>query len=179
MPPLTRWLRWLPRSLANEIGYALLRRPKRRGHVAPTREAIEAMLERLANDGVTVREILVSPAEYHDYVERAGYRTRYPHYYPGNVAEKALEHHLAHQLLNLTSADVYIDVASERSPVPEIYQRLFGCRTYAQDLGYPTGINDRRIGGDAAAMPGPTASRRRWHSIARLSISRATPTEGS
>lgn len=155
MPPLTRWLRWLPRSLANEIGYSLLRPPKRRGRVAPTQATIEAILSRLANDGITVREVRVSPAEYHDYVERAGYRTRYSSYYPSNRAEKALEHFLAQRLLNLTSADVYIDVASERSPVPEIYQRLFGCRTYAQDLEYPGGINGGLIGGDAAAMPVP------------------------
>jgi hypothetical protein len=39
--------------------------------------------------------------------------------------------------------------------VPEIYHRLYGCKTYAQDLTYPLGVHGDRIGGDAAALPLP------------------------
>ena len=71
----------------------------------------------------------------------------------GNQQEKALEHYLALTLLELTREDVFIDLASEHSPVPEIYARLTGARTYSQDIMYPEGVDGNRIGGDACAMP--------------------------
>ena len=49
-------------------------------------------------------------------------------------------------------------IASEGSPVPEIYQRLYGCATYAQDLAYAPGLHGNRIGSDAAALPLPDGS---------------------
>ena len=48
---------------------------------------------------------------------------------------------------------MFIDLASEHSPVPEIYARLTGATTYSQDIMYPEGIDGNRIGGDACAMP--------------------------
>lgn len=147
--------RRLPRPLGNEFAFALLRSPKRRGRVDPTATAVTGILDRLSRDGVPVRELGISVPEYCDYVEQAGYRTQYPMYYAANRVEKSLEHFIAQKLLALTPADVYLDIASEQSPVPEIYQRLFGCRTYAQDLAYPAGIHGCRIGGDAAGLPVP------------------------
>jgi SAM-dependent methyltransferase len=50
---------------------------------------------------------------------------------------------------------VFVDLASEHSPVPDIYKALTGCTSYRQDIMYPAGIQGDRIGGDAAAMPVP------------------------
>jgi SAM-dependent methyltransferase len=58
-------------------------------------------------------------------------------------------------LLDPSENDVYVDIASEGSPVPEIYSNLFGTKVYRQDLAYPDGINENLIGGDAANMPVP------------------------
>src|SRR5262249_21671490 len=71
--------------------------------------------------------------------------------------EKALEHFLAARLTRLRAGEVCIDVASQNSPVPDLYARLFGAEMFEQDLAFPPGRSGRRIGGDAAAMPGPDA----------------------
>jgi SAM-dependent methyltransferase len=39
--------------------------------------------------------------------------------------------------------------------VPEIYQNLYGCKTYKQDLQFKPGIQGTVIGGDASHMPLP------------------------
>lgn len=145
----------LPRSARYEFFYARMRSPKCRGSVNLLPAAEPAMLDVLRGYGLPIRDLVVQPSEYRSYIEAAGYRERYPVYYPNHFPEKSLEHFIAAKLLELGPDDVYIDVASEESPVPEIYQRLFGCRTYAQDLSYPRGVAGRRIGGDAAAMPLP------------------------
>ena len=82
-------------------------------------------------------------------METAGYATRYPNYYVGNEAEKSFKHFVSFQLLALKPGDILIDVASEGSPVPEIAQRLYGANAYAQDIMYPEGLLEKRIGGDA------------------------------
>src|SRR5262249_17343170 len=48
-----------------------------------------------------------------------------------------------------------MDVASQHSPAPDIYERLHGATMYTQDLVYPPGVHGRRIGGSAAALPLP------------------------
>ena len=92
---------------------------------------------------------------YRAYVERAGYRGPYKEYYAGNQVEKSLEHFVGLTLLGVTKDDVFVDLASEHSPVPDIYRALTGCTSYRQDIMYPAGIEGDRIGGDAAAMPVP------------------------
>lgn len=86
---------------------------------------------------------------------------RQKQYYGGHEGktfpEKSLEHYVATKLLEPNAEDVYVDVASQHSPVPEIYAQRFGCTVYKQDLSYPDGVHDGCIGGDAAAMPVPDA----------------------
>lgn len=92
---------------------------------------------------------------YKKYFDDAQYAIKYPDYYLGNQIEKSLEHYLALSLLNLNTKDVFIDLASEHSPIPEIYARLTGATTYSQDVMYPPGINGNCIGGNACSMPVP------------------------
>jgi SAM-dependent methyltransferase len=115
-------------------------------------EQIRAVAEQ---DGLVLTPLTVNAADYADYYQRAEYDRRYPDYYAGNRPEKTLEHYLSVQLLQLEKADVFIDLASEHSPLPEIVGRLFGCSSYSQDIMYPEGVYDRQIGGDACAMPVP------------------------
>ena len=105
--------------------------------------------------GLPLTPYRINIADYRQYVHRAGYPTRYRDYYPGNQLEKSLEHYLAYRLLDLQPDDVFVDLASEYSPVPEIYQRLTGAQVYAQDIMYPEGLHGRHLGSDAAAMPVP------------------------
>jgi len=92
---------------------------------------------------------------YRIFFDAAGYQTRYPDYYAGNLPESSFEHFAALDLLNPGPSDVFIDIASEGSPLPEIAARVHGCRPYAQDIRYADGVSGNRIGGDACTMPVP------------------------
>jgi SAM-dependent methyltransferase len=134
---------------------AQIRDPKTSEPFHYTADVIERILGDLSAQGINVQELTIDPAEYRAYFDAAGYAVRYPEYYSFNLPEKSLEHFLAAKLLGLGPGDVYVDIASEHSPVPEIYARLFGCTSYRQDLAYPEGLQGDTIGGDAAAMPVP------------------------
>jgi SAM-dependent methyltransferase len=135
--------------------YRRLRNPKHWGYLRSREDTNDLIAASLRSVGVNVVSMNLDPQEYHDYFERAEYRTRYPRYYKGNIHEKSLEHFIAQKLLTLSPGDIYIDIASQHSPVPEIYSRLYGCQTYAQDLAYAHGIHGHKIGGDAASLPLP------------------------
>lgn len=139
--------------ILNRYYFARIRPPKRWGF--PTDFTSDRIVDALVAQGIPVESATVDVDGYHEYFDRAEYSRRYPGYYQQNLPEKSLEHFLAEQLLGIGADDVYIDVASETSPVPEILQRLHGCRTYAQDLVYEPGIHGSRIGSNAAAMPVP------------------------
>lgn len=133
--------------------YEAIREPKHLGGVVYTPESLSSIQQGLRSLQYTIRDYTIDAGDYRAYFAQADYEHRYPQYYPAHLAEKSLEHYLAARLLKLGPEDVYIDIASEGSPVPEIYERLFGCETYRQDLAYPAGLNGRVIGGDAAQMP--------------------------
>lgn len=143
-------MRQIIRSAETAFYYSRLRRPKRWGWL-PSDET--RIISELGNLGFPVRDVTVSIDQYKAYFEQAGYSVRYPKYYPNNIVEKSFEHFIAQQLLLLSPDDVYIDIASQGSPTPEIYHRLYGCRSFAQDLSYDPGLNGNRIGSDAASLP--------------------------
>jgi hypothetical protein len=118
-------------------------------------DGIATVVERLRGHGVAVEPLPVDAARWRRYAEDAGYKGRYPHYYPTNWIEKSLEHLLSLETLQLDRDQVFIDVASEGSPLPEIATRLAGSRSFAQDIMYEPGIHGSRIGGDATSMPVP------------------------
>ncbi len=135
--------------------YARLRRPKHWGWLSSDETKL---IESLYQFDIPVQDFHIDVNEYKDYFKEAGYAIRFPEYYAWNIAEKSLEHFVAQRLLQLNATDVYIDIASEGSPVPEIYHRLYGCVTYAQDLSYAPGIYGNKIGSDAASLPLPDGS---------------------
>jgi len=109
----------------------------------------------LRSAGLDVRSFEGTQAELRDYESRADYAGRYPGYHDGNQPEKRFEHYVAMSLLGLGPDDVFIDVAACSSPLPEITARVFGCRSYGQDIMYAAGIQGEYIGGDACDMPVP------------------------
>ncbi len=118
----------------------------------PQVERIRAAAEQA---GLSLTPRVVDAAEYADYYRKAEYDARYPDYYAGSRPEKTLEHFLCLQLLQIQPTDVFIDIASEHSPLSEIVGRLFGGASYSQDIMYAEGLQGRQIGGDACAMPVP------------------------
>lgn len=117
--------------------------------------ALATVAESLRQHGIATDPLTVDAVRWRAYATEAGYQARYPQYYATNWIEKSLEHQLSLDALSLRAGHVFIDVASEGSPLPEIATRLTGCRSYAQDIMYEPGIRGARIGGDATAMPVP------------------------
>ena len=99
---------------------------------------------------------VLNDAEVAAFAEKAEYEFYYPDYYRGRDLmrlKKIREHFMAARLLNLQKEDIYLDVASQSSPAPAVYEWLFGCRVLRQDLQYPPGRHGRVIGGSAGHMP--------------------------
>jgi SAM-dependent methyltransferase len=135
----------------SDLGYTVVR-----GGVDMTAPGVmERIGELAALKGLAFRDYPIEAARYRKYVVRAGYPTQYRDYYPGNQVEKSFEHFVCLDLLHVDSSDVFIDIASEHSPLAEISARLTGATTYSQDIMYPDGIVGSRIGGDACSMPVP------------------------
>jgi glycosyltransferase involved in cell wall biosynthesis/SAM-dependent methyltransferase len=93
--------------------------------------------------------------DYHSWFQQAGYATTYCDYYSSNQYEKSLEHYAAYNLLKLKKNDIFVDLASEHSPVSGIYQKFSHAKTYTQDIMYPPGLIGNQIGSDACSMPVP------------------------
>ena len=109
----------------------------------------------------------VDASEFSEYLERAQFDRRYRDYlsfYSGFLRKKLLEQFLATKLLRFDETDVFVDVASERSPFHEIVARLYGSETYSQDLCYAAGVQNRRIGSRASSLPLPD------HSVSKISV---------
>lgn len=114
-----------------------------------------AIHDALLAAGFPLEELDVPVDAYRNYVQAAHYspETYGPYYY--HVAGKSLEHFLSLLYLDLGPAEVLIDIAAAVSPFADIVHRLYGCRTYRQDLIYPIGVHGDRIGGNAAQLPVP------------------------
>jgi hypothetical protein len=110
-----------------------------------------AIIKELRENGFNIIDFEINVTDYREYVNIAEYQ-KFPHYKPPNFIKKSLEHYLAAKFLNLSKEDVYIDIASANSPSPEIYNKLYGCKFYRQDLIYPEGIHGNVIGGDAGNL---------------------------
>lgn len=132
-----------------------IRPPARLG--PPTTGEVEAdrLVLELRVLGVPVIDWFVDAADVAAYIQQAGYATRYADYYPGNRMEKALEHYVAARLLSFSPGQRYLDVASEGSAAPAIYEELFSVESWRQDLAYAPGVHGRTVGSDAARMPLP------------------------
>jgi SAM-dependent methyltransferase len=118
----------------------------------------EAFAQSLEARGVPVKRWSIDVSGYWTYVTQARYHD-FPYYYQNGRApalvEKTVEHYVAAELLDLSPNDIYVDIASANSPVPDILRQTVGCAVFRQDLIYPPGLNGDTIGGDATHMPVP------------------------
>ncbi|MEZ2320221.1 MAG: glycosyltransferase [Microcoleus sp.] len=127
-----------------------IREPKIKEWVPPCNgDLISSSFRQL---GIEVVDYLVDIIEYKKYFQDASYLKNFPEYH-FSLPEKSLEHYLAIQLLNLSSSDIYIEVASEAPIAPKIYQRLYGVKSYVHSSAYPSGINQDMIGGNVTNLP--------------------------
>lgn len=124
----------------------------------PAEKAYPEVKRQLIQIGFDVLPLTIDVKDYKRYLERARYPAPYIPISSPSFPEKTLEHYLAFKLLNLRPFEIYVDIASAGSPVPEIYRNLSGCKTYRQDLVYPPGIHGNKIGCDASDLPLPDSS---------------------
>ena len=123
-------------------------------------EILNAIHESFSKAGITVSDMKIDVEEYHNWIARAAYPPQcYAEEGYGRhvFSQKTLEHYIACKMLDLIKGDIYLDIASALSPLPDILPRLYGCQAYRQDLIYPAGINGNVIGSNAAKLPVPDA----------------------
>ena len=143
-------------SLMWDSLYRSLPEPKISGEVPVGDPQMHIVVkDQLIKAGIVVKDLRIDMRNYKSFLLRAAYN-KYPYYYNGGkenqIHEKSLEHFVAAELLDLNDKDVYIDIANGDSPSPDIYNRIFGCRTYAQDM-YFKEAREGVIPGNACSMP--------------------------
>ena len=153
------------------MDYAISPRDKKQSYYDSSRRPLEAydyfcdLRDQLIVLGITVEDISIDindftrwMQEYHEITDN--YRTL------GSVCiEKCLEHYLSYKYLDLTTSDVFIDVAAAGSPYVDILTRRSGIESYRLDLSYPEGIHEKNIGADAGntKLPADFASAMALH----------------
>jgi SAM-dependent methyltransferase len=135
--------------------YSSLREPKvRNGFLELQRTTKEMIIQQFEAVGINPKPFTIDQEGYLNYFKKANY-SRFRYCPETMLPEKSLEHYVAAEILALTPKDVYIDIASAKSPAPSIYAQLYGCIVYKQDLIYPKGLHGNVIGGDACELPLP------------------------
>jgi len=151
-----KYLNWkIKEKLLWDYYYKTIREPKIKSSISEIN--YEMIIEELKKNGLKIIDYKINTTNYKQYINKAEYKKAQRFYGISgkrNVfIEKSLEHYLASKLLNLSKDDVYIDIANAYSPTPEIYNKLYGCKVYRQDLLFRNGIHGNTIGGDACNMP--------------------------
>jgi SAM-dependent methyltransferase len=150
----------IDQNISFEDAVRLLKeRIKNSVHTGPIRSEVEDwdghIRGELTERGIAVNDLYVHRNDYQRYLEQAQYQQKYPDYYSGNLPEKSLEHFISFKLLDCWEDDVLLDIASEQSPVHDIYSRLSGCVCYSQDIMYRPGIHGSKIGSNVESIPVP------------------------
>ena len=117
-------------------------------------ESMNVIKKRLIQLGVKVEEESVDIVEFESWLKKfPEIFAKYQH--QGDVKiEKCLEHFLTFKFLQISSSDVFIDIAAAGSPFVDALNKK-NIKSYRLDLAYPQGVNGVNIGGDASKTPLP------------------------
>jgi hypothetical protein len=104
--------------------------------------------------GLDVVPYRIDVTAFRDWLEEAAF----PEYYVRSCGEvfieKALEHYVSADLLQLRSGQVFVDVAASSSPWMSIASRLLGVTALAVDLKPPTApVTGHKLAADATRLP--------------------------
>ncbi len=104
---------------------------------------------------LSLKEYKVDVGKFEEYIKAT--KMYYQNYYEGGLTgwkehkkEKLLQHFLSFELLGINSDDVFIDVASNTSPVKDIVKDKYKIPSYKMDLAFEPGIHGESIGCDAS-----------------------------
>lgn len=128
-----------------------------------SREAQERIENTLIEMGVNVGiiDVLDYIKGFNEYLLYEEYNGDYKNYNGATeqcLLEKAFEHYLGFKLLDLKSGMTGIDIGSCQSVIPMLGRRLYDVKYYEQDLTYPLGVNELRIGSSADNIPLPSGT---------------------
>jgi len=108
----------------------------------------EGLKDRLMSAGIPVESVDIDILDFERWLNDFPEIKRFYENVGDVFIEKCLEHYLTFRHLNISSGDVYIDVASAGSPWAGIINK-WGGKAYRLDLSFPKGINGTDIGADA------------------------------
>lgn len=74
------------------------------------------------------------------------------------IEAKAREHYLSALMANMAAGGIFMDGAASQSPFDHLTERLYGTKTYRQDLNYPAGVHGMTVGSNAQSIPLPDGS---------------------
>jgi hypothetical protein len=125
---------------------------------AYTKADLDLVQKRIMDGGIQVREWDVSPylGEFSEYIKLPEYAGSYREYGGKDVCsflEKALEHFVSFKIAEPKPGQVYMDVGSCVSVVPQILRRHYRSECYVQDLELPSGVHGWNVGSNAAQIP--------------------------
>ncbi|MEJ2242393.1 MAG: methyltransferase domain-containing protein [Candidatus Bathyarchaeota archaeon] len=148
-------LKKIKQNLFWDFYYNSLRKPKVKKFYVSTPQTEKTITDDLLKHGFKLINLKIDKNDYRNYLTFAEYK-KYTAYYKAikkDFLNKTLEHYIAAKLLNLNKDDIFMDIACAHSPAAKIYQKLFQCRVYQQDLEFPEGIHGNIIGGNASDLP--------------------------
>jgi SAM-dependent methyltransferase len=143
-----------------------LGKPILKGHISAKHlenpELDDDLVEKLKETGIKVNDFLINTEGYRHYIEAANYSKSY---YGGgfdptqNFIEKTLEHYVSLSFLPLHEGALFMDIAAATSPFSDIIRSKYPVsKSYKQDLIFPKGVENNRVGGDASHIPLPNDS---------------------
>ena len=101
---------------------------------------------------VPVRDFKVEKLKFEEFKKK--YKLPPLSLYAFSVREKKLmEHFISFELLGFKEGDIYVDIASENSPMPLLVEKIENVEVFSQDLTYPPGVHGRLIGSSADCLP--------------------------
>lgn len=114
--------------------------------------------DELISLGIDVKNLNFDEKTYLDWFELIDYPNNFPEYckeFNNDILlnTKALQHYISINLLEFSSSDVYIDIASSNSVCPDIIQKLHTQNIFRQDIRYHKGIHGNNIGSNAEDIP--------------------------
>jgi Methyltransferase domain len=133
------------------------------GRTAYAKADLDLVQRQIIEGGFNVQEWDLSPfvQKFSDYIKLPEYAGSYREYGGKDhcsFLEKALEHFLSFKITQPAPGNIFVDVGSCVSVVPEILRRYHGCDCYVQDLELPPGVHGWNVGSNAAEIPLPDAS---------------------
>ena len=142
----------------NQIGFFDTLRPPKQVGWPPISE--EYILARLNFEAITfnfqIHPLRIDLEDYQRYIKSAKYEKRYPTLHD-LLPEKGLEHYLAAKLLEISSSDIYVDVAGTGNPVPDIYHNLYGATTISLNTVNAAGENEISVSQEAYELNIPNS----------------------